>query len=123
MNESLLKKEFKQSDVQRVRNLVNKDFTAKTKSQTGYQKVYKKYNEGDVWEESGKYGAYEKRLMQGNIKAFAIDIEQWVEDFVSAESSFVTEDGDVEDWKSNDTTKKRVMQNLKTYLGHLKEHI
>ena len=61
--------------------------------------------------------------MQGNIKAFAIDIEQWVEDFVSAESSFVTEDGDVEDWKSNDTTKKRVMQNLKTYLGHLKEHI
>jgi ribonucleotide reductase beta subunit family protein with ferritin-like domain len=30
---------------------------------------------------------------------------------------------DVEDWKSNDTTKTRVMQNLKTYLGHLKEHI
>ncbi len=36
--ESLLKKEFKQADVQRVRNIVNKDFSAKTKSQTGYQK-------------------------------------------------------------------------------------
>ena len=37
-NESLLKKEFKQSDVQRVRNIVNKDFTSSTKQQTGYQK-------------------------------------------------------------------------------------
>ena len=36
-NESLLKKEFKKSDVQRVRNLVNKDFTSKTKQQAGYK--------------------------------------------------------------------------------------
>ena len=34
MNESKLKKEFKESDVQRVRNIVNKDFTSKTKNQT-----------------------------------------------------------------------------------------
>ncbi len=54
MNESLLKKEFKQSDVQRVRNLVNKDFTAKTKVQSGYQKASIKHKEGDIWEESGK---------------------------------------------------------------------
>ena len=37
-NESLLKKEFKHSDVQRVRNIVNKDFTASTKQQAGYKK-------------------------------------------------------------------------------------
>src|SRR6056300_878206 len=147
-NESLLKKEFKESDVQRVRNLVNKDFTAKTKVQTGYQKSYKVYSEGDIWEENGKqwtikngikqnitkldaakkairiplrcpkcggpmkhhlakkmykihgfcfdpctvemeadlrkvglYEAYEKKMMQGNIKAFASDIEQWVDDY------------------------------------------
>ena len=43
MNESLLKKDFKESDVQRVRNLVNKDFTSKTKQQVGYQKKYVKY--------------------------------------------------------------------------------
>ena len=53
-NESLLKKEFKESDVQRVRNLVNKDFTASTKSQTGYQKAHIARIEGDIWEESGK---------------------------------------------------------------------
>lgn len=54
MSESLLKKEFKTQDVQRVRNIVNKDFTAKTKQQTGYQKVHTVHNEGDIWEEAGK---------------------------------------------------------------------
>lgn len=190
MGESLLKKEFKQSDVQRVRNLVNKDFTSKTKSQTGYQKAYKHYKEGDIWDENGKtwtikngirqnitkldaakkavriplscpkcggpmkhhlakkmykihgfcfdpctvemeadlrriglYKEYERKMMQGNIKSFASDIEQWVDDFINAQSSFVTEQGDVEDWKSNDDIKKRVLTNLKTYLGHLKDYL
>ena len=189
-NESLLKKEFKHSDVQRVRNIVNKDFTSKTKSQTGYQKSYKRYEEGDVWEESGKkwtikngikqnltkldaakkatriplscpkcggpmkhhlakkmykihgfcfdpctvemeadlrkvglYEEYEKKMTQGNIRAFARDIEQWVDDFVIDSSTFVTEQGDVENWKSNDEVNKRVMLNLKTYLSHLKDHM
>lgn len=67
-NESLLKKEFKQSDVQRVRNLVNKDFTAKTKSQTGYQKSYTKYKEGDIWEENGKKWTIKNGIRQ-NITA------------------------------------------------------
>lgn len=190
MSESLLKKEFKESDIQRVRNLVNKDFTGKTKIQTGYQKAYKSHKEGDVWEESGKtwtikngikqnitkldaakkavriplacpkcggpmkhwlakkmfmihgfcfdpctvemeadlrkiglYKEYEKKMMQGNIKSFARDIEQWVEDFITAESSFVTEQGDVEDWKSNSAIKKRITENLKTFLDHLNEHL
>ena len=190
MSDNVLKKEFKQSDVQRVRNLVNKDFTAKTKSQTGYQKAYKSHKEGDIWVESGKtwtikngikqnitkldtakkairtplscpkcggpmkhflakkmykihgfcfdpctvqmeadlrkaglYESYEKKMMQGNIKAFATDIEQWVDDFVNAELSIVTEGGDLEDWKSNQDVKKRVMNNLKSYLGHLNDHL
>ena len=72
---------------------------------------------------TGLYEAYEKRLMQGNIKSFASDIEQWVDDFVTAESTFVTEQGDVEDWKSNNDIKKRILGNLKTYLNHLNEHI
>ena len=41
--ETLLKKEFKESDVQRVRNLVNKDFTSGVKVQTGYRKSSKKH--------------------------------------------------------------------------------
>lgn len=66
--ESLLKKEFKQSDVQRVRNLVNKDFTAQTKSQTGYQKAYKHHKEGDVWEESGKTWTIKNGIRQNITK-------------------------------------------------------
>ena len=54
MSDSSLKKEFRREDVQRVRNIVNKDFTAKTKSQTGYNKSSGRYKEGDVWTESGK---------------------------------------------------------------------
>lgn len=53
-NESLLKKEFKESDVQRVRNLVNKDFTSSTKQQVGYQRTTKRHKEGEEWEEDGK---------------------------------------------------------------------
>lgn len=62
--DSLLKKEFKKSDVQRVRNIVNKDFTAKTKLQSGYQKSSKRYKEGDIWEESGKTWTIKNGLKQ-----------------------------------------------------------
>lgn len=190
MSETLLKKEFKQSDVQRVRNLVNKDYTAKTKSSVGYQKETKRYKEGDVWEENGKqwtikngvrqnvtkldsakkavrvplrcpkcsgsmehhlhkkmynvhkmcfdctiqyedtlkktglYEAYQKRMMQGNMQAFAVDIEAWVLDSLNETDTFVTEQGDIEDWKSNTSKfKKEVMDKLQEYLRHLKSNI
>lgn len=188
-NESILKKEFKQADVQRVRNLVNKDFTSGTKQQSGYKKTVKRYKEGDVWEEGGKqwtiqnglkqnitkldaakkavripltcpkckgsmkhhlaqkmykihgfcfdctiemesnlrkaglYKQYEERMMQGNMKAFGKDIEQWALDLINTEDTFVTEQGDVEDWKSNSSEKKRLMDSVKEYLGYLSEHI
>jgi len=189
-NESLLKKEFKKADVQRVRNLVNKDFTSKTKQQAGYKKTTQRHKEGDIWEENGKqwtikngikqnltkldaakkairiplrcpkcggpmkhhlakkmykihgfcfdpctvemeanlrkaglYEQYENRMMQGSMKSFAKDVEQWAIDLVNTQDTFITEAGDVEDWKSNDNIKKRVLENLKMYLGHLKEHM
>ena len=189
-NESLLKKEFKQSDVQRVRNLVNKDYTSKTKSQTGYQKASKRYKEGDIWEENGKqwtikngikqnitkldsakkairmplrcpkcggsmkhhlakkmykihgfcfdpctvemeadlrkaglYKQYEQRMMQGNMKAFAKDVEEWVIDLVNTNDTFVTEAGDIEDWKSNSNKNKEILKNVRQYISHLSEHI
>ena len=68
MSDSYLKKEFKESDVQRVRNIVNKNFTAKTKSQTGYQKAYKSHKEGDVWEESGKTWTIKNGIKQNITK-------------------------------------------------------
>ena len=180
--ESLLKKEFKESDLQRARNLVNKDFTSKTKSQTGYQKKYDFYEEGDIWEENGKtwtiknglkqnitkldsakkaariplscpkcggplrhrlakkmynihgfcfdpctveyeaslrkaglYEQYEKRMMQNNMEGFVKDLEQWMLDQVNTIDTFVTEQGEVEDWKNNrqrvnDEIKKKVLE-------------
>ena len=66
--ETLLKKEFKQSDVQRVRNLVNKDFTSGVKVQTGYRKSTKKYKEGDIWEESGKQWTIKNGIKQNITK-------------------------------------------------------
>lgn len=189
--DSLLKKEFKKSDVQRVRNLVNKDFTAKTKIQSGYTKSSKRYKEGDIWEDGGKtwtiknglrqnitkldsakkalrvplccpkcggpmkhhlakkmykihgfcfdpctveyegslkkaglYKQYEKRMMQGNMKAFAKDIEQWAIELVNTRDTFVTENGEVEDWKNNNNSfEKTILSNLKDYLKHLNAHI
>lgn len=52
--ESLLKKEFKYRDVQRARNLIKKDYHAKTVEGVGYQKAFEERKEGDVWEEDGK---------------------------------------------------------------------
>lgn len=49
-----LKKEFKSRDVNRARNLITKDFSAKTVEGIGYQKAHVAYNEGDIWEESGR---------------------------------------------------------------------
>ena len=190
MSDSLLKKEFKQSDVQRVRNIVNKDFTGKTKIQSGYQKAYTKHTEGDVWEESGKtwtikngikqnitkldylkkqarvplgcpkceksmkhrldkkmykihgfcfdcaidyeaalqnaglYKEYEKKLMSGNILAFADDLENWVKETLHSKITMVTEQGDVEDWNKTDSKfDEKILKELNGYLKVLRQHI
>jgi len=189
-NESLLKKEFKKSDVERVRNLVNKDFTAGTKQQSGYKKSIKKYVEGDIWEDGGRqwtiengvkqnitkldsakkalriplrcpkcggpmkhhlakkmykihgfcfdpctvemeanlrkaglYDKYEERMMQGNMKAFAYDVEQWAINLVNSKDTFVTEAGDIEDWQSNKSKDKDILKNVRQYVSHLTKHI
>jgi bacterioferritin-associated ferredoxin len=54
MSESQLQREFKDRDVQRMRNIIKKDYTAKTTTQVGYTKSHTDYKEGDVWEEDGK---------------------------------------------------------------------
>lgn len=73
---------------------------------------------------AGLYESYEKNMMQGSMKAFARDVEQWVLDTLSETNSFVTEQGDLEDWNSNDESfKKQVNNNLQEYLKHLKAHM
>jgi bacterioferritin-associated ferredoxin len=189
-NESTLKKEFKHSDVERIRNIVKKDFTSKTKSQIGYQKSSKRYKEGDIWEEGGKswtikkgirqnitklddvkkairiplscpkcggpmrhhlakkmykihgfcfdctidyesqlkevglYKQYEKRMMQGNMKAFIQDMEDWVLGTIDVNETYVTEQGDVEDWGGvGKDYKEKVLKGLKEYIDEVKKHI
>jgi hypothetical protein len=190
MGESLLKKEFKSKDVNRARNLVNKDFSGKTVDGVGYSKAQVAYKEGDIWEESGRtwtikdglkqnitkldsakkalqiplacpkckgtmnyhlsqkmykihkmcfdcvidyeaelrkaglYESYEKNMMQGSLKAFARDVEQWVLESLETTNSFVTEQGDLEDWNGNDSNfKEQMTTSLQEYLKHLKSHI
>lgn len=63
-----LKKEFKHSDVQRMRNIIKKDFTSNTKLQTGYRKTSKDYKEGDIWEENGKQWTIKNGIKQNITK-------------------------------------------------------
>ena len=190
MEDNVLKKEFKSRDVNRARNLVNKDFGAKTIDGVGYTKAQVAYKEGDVWEENGRtwtiknglrqnitkldqakkalqiplacpkckgsmnyhlsqkmykihgmcydcvidyegklrvaglYDQYEKSMIQGGLKAFAKEIEAWVMDSINQSNSYVTEQGDVESWKNNDSDyKKKAIESLQDYLMHIKKHI
>jgi len=54
MKDSLLKKEFRERDVQRLRNIITKKYGDSTANQVGYEKKTEDYVEGDVWEEQGK---------------------------------------------------------------------
>ena len=54
MSDNKLKKEFNTRDVQRMRNIITKDYGAKTGVQVGYNKEYIDHKEGDIWEENGK---------------------------------------------------------------------
>jgi hypothetical protein len=187
--DSLLKKEFKHSDVQRVRNIVNKDFTGKTKIQSGYKKSFELHEEGEVWEESGKtwtikngikqnitkldkakkavripltcpkcggsmkhhlqkkmykihgfcfdpctikmesdlikaglYKDYQKRMMSGNLKAFAQDIEAWALETLTTSDNFVTEDGTVETWGGmSNENKAKILDSIKDYVKYIRQ--
>ena len=50
----MLKKEFKQKDVNRARNLIMGKTDASTSTQIGYSTKQKDYKEGDVWTEGRK---------------------------------------------------------------------
>ena len=49
MSDNMSKKEFNKRDVQRMRNIITKDYSAKTGTQIGYTKEYVDHKEGDVW--------------------------------------------------------------------------
>lgn len=54
MAENVLKKEFRKSDVARMRNIITGKTGDKTQTMAGWQKKVQDYKEGDVWEDNGK---------------------------------------------------------------------
>ena len=189
MHKGGLKKEFKKSDVKRIRNIVNKDYTSKTKFQSGYKKSNNFYQEGDIWEENGrewtikngikqnitkldkvkksirvplccpkcngsmsyylskeiykihkmcmncfleyedilkKNGLLKKHILdqrKSNIKFFVRELEESIKliENTSSVNDFVTEAGDVEDWKVNKSAvNKKELEKITEYLDHLK---
>ena len=60
----MLQREFKGKDVQRMRNIITKDYTAKTTTQIGYSKAQIDHKEGDIWDESGKQWTIKNGIKQ-----------------------------------------------------------
>lgn len=186
MSDSILKKEFDQSTVQRLRNLVNKKFDEKTKTQSGYGKEIDHHKEGDTWVENGKtwtikngikrnitqlekvkkiveiptfcpecnkfmkhpvdkkmysihkkcldcvskfetqlklegkYEEYEKEKVKNNARAYIEDLESKFQEFLNEKSTFVTEQGDIEDWSGN-VDRSSITEEFNKYIEKLKK--
>lgn len=69
MSESVLKKEFREKDVNRIRNLIRKDTFSGTVAQTGYEKTQVRHQEGEIWEEEGRKWTIKNGVLQ-NISRF-----------------------------------------------------
>ena len=54
MSDNVLKKQFQQKDVQRLRNLVQGKYGDKVGQSVGYSKTTIDHKEGDIWEEDGR---------------------------------------------------------------------
>ena len=67
-NESVLKKEFKQRDVERMRNLVQGKYGDKTTVGIGYTKAKEFHKEGDIWEEDGRQWTIKNGIKQNITK-------------------------------------------------------
>jgi len=68
MSDNVLKKEFNQQDVQRVRNLVQGKYGDKTQQGVGYTKKQEFHEEGDIWEEDGRKWTIKNGIKQNITK-------------------------------------------------------
>ena len=64
----MLKKDFKQADVQRLRNLMTGKQSERTNAGVGYSKKQEFYGEGDVWEENGRTWTIKNGIKQNLTK-------------------------------------------------------
>ena len=66
--DSVLKKEFKPKDVNRLRNIITGKTGNSTQIQSGYENKNIDYQEGDIWEEGGKKWTIKDGLKQSITK-------------------------------------------------------
>jgi hypothetical protein len=66
--ETVLKKEFKQRDVERLRNLVKGKYGERTTVGIGYNKAKEFHGEGDVWEEDNRTWTIKNGIKQNITK-------------------------------------------------------
>lgn len=67
-NDNVLKKEFSKKDVQRARNIISGNTSARTTEGVGYTKKYEHHKEGDVWEENGRTWTIKNGIKQNITK-------------------------------------------------------
>lgn len=73
---------------------------------------------------AGLYESYEKNMIQGSLKAFMKDVEEFILDSINTTDTFVTEQGDIEDWNNNTAQRnKQLTEGLKDFLQHAKKHL
>lgn len=68
--------------------------------------------------QEGKWQEYTSNIMNNNKNASLEDFERALESWMNENSSFVTENGDVEDWSKVD--KSKIYQEIKTNIEKLK---
>ncbi len=66
--DNVLKKQFQERDVQRLRNLVQGKFGEKTRSSVGFSKADEFHDEGDIWESDGRTWTIKKGIKQNITK-------------------------------------------------------
>jgi len=189
-NDSMLQKDFKQRDVQRMRNLIKKDYNAKTTTQAGYTKQHVERKEGDVWEENGKqwtiknglkqtitrldnikkslllpitcpncgkamansnlnkkmwplhgkcfecvivmeselkrtgkFEEYQRNMVHSGIKTHIKEMEDVLLEVMlgSSKETFVTEAGDIEEWRGGNIDTTQIIKDLQDYIQKLKD--
>ena len=188
--ESRLQKDFKQRDVQRMRNLITKNYGDKTSTQSGYTKQHIEHKEGDVWEENGKnwtiknglkqtitrldsikkslllpivcpscnksmannslnkkmwplhskcfdcvinmeselkrtgkFEEYQRNMVHSGIKTHIKEMEDLLLELAlgASKESFVTEAGDIEEWRGGNIDTTQMIKDLQEYIQSLKD--
>lgn len=186
MKESTLKKEFSQSTVNRMRNIISGKAGDRTQIQSGWEKNKKDHKEGDIWEENGKkwtikngirqtvtkldslknlvnfplncpcckepmkpnavnkkmynihkmclncvtemetkiklegnWQEYKNNQINSNKNASLDDFEKAVEAWIKTNDTFVTENGEIEDWGKAD--KSKIYEEIKSEIEKLKK--